>query len=88
MQLRFNLRFCCAGGITMNITIVGAGNVGTQIATHCAEIGHRVTIYGSKPERISKSLTVVNENDEVIHQGTIDKATSDTAEAFSNGVTK
>lgn len=68
----------------MNITIVGAGNVGTQIATHCAEIGHRVTIYGSKPERISKNLTVVNENDEVIHQGTIDKATSDTAEAFEN----
>lgn len=68
----------------MNITIVGAGNVGTQIATHCAEKGHRVIIYGSKPERISRELTVINENDEVIHRGKIDKATSDVNEAFEN----
>ena len=68
----------------MNITIVGAGNVGTQIATHCAEKGHKVIIYGSKPEKISKELTVINENGEVIHQGNIDKATSDIREAFES----
>lgn len=68
----------------MNITIVGAGNVGTQIAAHCAEKGHRVAIYGSKPEKISKELTIINENDEVIHQGTIDKATKDESEAFDH----
>ena len=55
----------------MNITIVGAGNVGTQFAVHCAEKGHKVTIYGSKPEKIYKELTIINENDEVIHRGTI-----------------
>lgn len=38
----------------MKITIVGAGNVGTQLAVHCAEKGHRVTIYSSKPNRICK----------------------------------
>lgn len=68
----------------MNITIVGAGNVGTQFAVHCAEKGHKVTIYGSKPEKISRKLTVVDENDEVIHKGTIAKATNSEEEAFSN----
>ena len=68
----------------MNITIVGAGNVGTQIAPHCAEKGHKVIIYGSKPEKISKELTIIKENNEVIHRGIIDKATSNSAEAFEN----
>lgn len=68
----------------MNITIVGAGNVGTQFAVHCAEKGHKVTIYGSKPEKINKELTIINENDEVIHRGDIEKATNRESEAFSN----
>lgn len=68
----------------MNITIVGAGNVGTQFAVHCAEKGHRVIIYSSKPESISRELTIVNENDEVIHRGIIEKATNNEAEAFEN----
>ena len=38
----------------MNVTIVGAGNVGTQFATHCAEKGNKVTIYSSKPEKSAK----------------------------------
>lgn len=29
----------------MKITIVGAGNVGTQFAVHCAEKRHDVIIY-------------------------------------------
>ena len=45
----------------MNITIVGAGNIGTQFATHCAQKGHRVIVYSSKPELIQKRLSVVNE---------------------------
>ncbi len=66
----------------MNITIVGAGNVGTQISTHCAEKGHKVTVYSSKPDRIRKKLTVINDVDEVIHQGEIDKATKSEVVAF------
>lgn len=68
----------------MNITIVGAGNVGTQIAVHCAEKGHCVTIYTSKPNRINDELTVVNEKNEVIHSGRIDRATDNAKVAFSN----
>lgn len=66
----------------MKITILGAGNVGTQLAVHCAEKGNRVIIYGSRPEEISEVLTIVNENNEVIHQGRIEKATSNAEEAF------
>lgn len=68
----------------MNITVVGAGNVGTQIATHCAEKGHSVIIYGSKPQMINKELVVIDEKDRVIHKGIINKATNYEEEAFAN----
>lgn len=68
----------------MNITIVGAGNVGTQFAVHCAEKGHRVTIYSSKPEKISRKLKIINENNDVIHEGKIYRVTKEEAEAFKN----
>ncbi len=68
----------------MNITIAGGGNVGTQIAAHCAEKGHDVTVYTSKPELFSKQLTVVNESGEAIHRGTIRKSTSDDRQAFEH----
>ncbi|MDD6808024.1 MAG: NAD/NADP octopine/nopaline dehydrogenase family protein [Oscillospiraceae bacterium] len=67
----------------MNITIVGAGNIGTQLAAHCGEIGHEVTIFCSKPQNVSNTLTIVNEHDEIIHRGLIKKATDDKTEAFS-----
>lgn len=66
----------------MNVTVVGGGNVGTQIATHCAQKGHNVTVFTSKPEKFSKHLTVINENGEVIHEGDIKLSTSDERQAF------
>ena len=66
----------------MNITIVGAGNVGTQFAVHSAEKGHDVTIYGSKPEKIKDELFIINEKEEIIHRGRIKKATNLEEEAF------
>ena len=68
----------------MNITVVGAGNIGTQFAAHCAEKNHSVTVFGSKPEKISRELTVINENDEILHRGTIKGATSDPEKAFAD----
>ena len=68
----------------MNITVVGAGNVGTQLAVHCAEKGNKVKIYGSKPEKISTEMMIVDENDQVIHRGTIEGATSDPKTAFES----
>lgn len=68
----------------MNITIVGAGNIGTQLAVHCAEKKHSVTVFGSKPEKISKHLNIIDENSVEIHSGDIKAATGDAAEAFAD----
>lgn len=68
----------------MNITIVGAGNIGTQFAVHCAEKGHSVTVYTSKPGKIAKELYIVNEYGKEIHCGTIKCATNDAAAAFES----
>ena len=68
----------------MRITIVGAGNVGTQLAVHSAEKGHKVTIFNSKPYKINKTMNIVNEHNEVIHMGKIERATSDNKIAFAN----
>lgn len=67
----------------MNVTIVGAGNIGTQFAVHCAEKGHDVIMYGSKPEKVSNELSIIDETGAVIHTGVIKGATSCPKEAFS-----
>lgn len=66
----------------MKITIVGGGNIGTQFAVHCAEEGNDVYIYTSKPDKFSKKLEIVNHEGKVIHEGTIQKATNSSREAF------
>lgn len=66
----------------MKITVAGGGNVGTQIATHCAAKEHCVTMYCSRPEEFQKKLEIVDENDRVILQGTLNKATNEEKEAF------
>ncbi len=68
----------------MNITIVGAGNIGTQIAVHCAHKGHSVTIFTSKPDHISKNLKIVNELGETMLSGKICCATNNENLAFGN----
>lgn len=68
----------------MKITIVGGGNIGTQFAVHCAEKGHEVTVYTSKPELYDGHLSIVDENNITIHQGDIKLATSDSETAFRN----
>jgi len=66
----------------MKITIVGGGNIGTQFAVHCAEKGHEVTVYTSCPEVYDGYLSIVDENGNEIHSGTISKATNDPEVAF------
>lgn len=66
----------------MNITIVGAGNIGTQIAVHCAAKGHNVVVYTSKHNLFSRSLKIVNEFGETFLSGDINCATDDAGKAF------
>lgn len=68
----------------MRITIYGGGNIGTQFAVHCAEKGHEVIIYSSKPALFSNDLTIVDEHQNVVRRGRIHCATNDAQLAFSN----
>ena len=66
----------------MKITIVGGGNIGTQFAVHCAEKGHAVTIYTSKPELYDGHLIIVDESGFTTHEGNIKHVTADPSMAF------
>lgn len=68
----------------MKITIYGGGNIGTQFAAHYAEAGNDVTMFTSKPEKFAKHLTVVNHDGQILHEGDIETATNDPAEAFAD----
>lgn len=67
----------------MNITIVGAGNVGTQLAVHCASKGNRVTFFTSNYDKIEKHLAIVNNKGEIFLEADIQGATSDSDIAFT-----
>lgn len=66
----------------MKITIVGGGNIGTQFAVHCAEKGHEVKIFTSKPELFVNNLKIVDEKDTVVREAEIVLATNNEEEAF------
>lgn len=68
----------------MRITIVGAGNIGTQFATHCAQKGHSVTIFTSRPQEIDDELRIIDSQGTVLHKGSIAGATSDPQTAFED----
>lgn len=67
----------------MNITIVGGGNIGTQFAVHCSEQGNRVTVFTTRPNEFSSTLSIVDENDNVVNIAKINLATDDEKLAFS-----
>ena len=66
----------------MRITIVGGGNIGTQFAVHCAEKGHDVTVFTSRPELFGHHLNIVDENGTTTHEGDISFATGEPEMAF------
>lgn len=66
----------------MRITIVGGGNIGTQFAVHCAEKGHDVTVYTSRPQIFCDHLYIVDDEGKVTHEGDIRLATDDPEKAF------
>lgn len=82
-MIKSEISQCNDGVKSMNITIVGGGNVGTQFAVHCAKKQHRVIIHTSKPECFHKHLCVVDKTGATIHEGDIIGATSDAEKAFS-----
>ena len=67
----------------MKITIVGGGNIGTQFAVHCSQ-KNDVTIFTSRPEEISTTIKIIDENDNLVLEGKNIKSTNDLDEAFSD----
>lgn len=61
----------------MNIAIIGFGNVGTQFAVMCALQGHKVNVFSTKPERVSKHLQIVDKKGAVIHEADINLVSND-----------
>lgn len=65
----------------LNVTVIGGGNIGTQVACMCAAKGCDVIVYSSKPEAYDGTLEIVDELDNII-SGKINKATSSVREAM------
>ncbi len=68
----------------MNVTVIGAGNIGTHFAVQFGSKGHDVTIFASKPERISREIYVVNSEGEILRTSKLKNVTSDMAEAVKD----
>jgi len=67
-----------------NISIIGAGNIGTQFAVHCAEKGFNVKVYTKNYKKFSQKISIVNENGDVTNEGAISLATDNPQKAFSD----
>ncbi len=68
----------------MRITIIGAGNIGTQFAIEFASKGHEVVIFNSDATKIKKELEMVDETGKVIKKAAISMATSNICEAIKD----
>lgn len=73
----------------MRITVVGAGNIGTQFAAEFAAKGYEVVLLASDPKKINEVLTVVNEKNQITARGklflvtdSIEKALEDAQYVF------
>lgn len=68
----------------MKITVVGAGNIGTQFAVHCAAKGHRTVLFTSRPELIHRHIDIINDEGVCTLKGELALATNNPEEAFAN----
>lgn len=65
----------------MKITIIGAGNIGTQFAATFAHKGNEVAIFASKPHKISNILRMVDEENKLICETEVSLVTNDIEKA-------
>lgn len=68
----------------MKITVIGAGNIGTQLAVSFTSRGYDVAIFASKPERISKTLRMINEESGVVTDAEVSLVTNNIADAVKD----
>lgn len=65
------------------ISVIGGGNIGTQVACVCASKGYDVTVFTSHPDAYDGYLEIVNEYEQHII-GKIDKVTYSISEAIED----
>lgn len=63
------------------ISVIGGGNIGTQVACVCASKGCDVTVFSSRPDAYDGTLEIVDEN-ECITAGKIKSVTSSLKDAI------
>lgn len=68
----------------MKITVIGAGNIGTQFAVSFASRGNDVTVFASRPEKISNTLRMINEENGTVTHGDISLVTNNIADAVKD----
>ena len=69
----------------MNICIVGAGNIGTYLATYISmKEGNKVWLHTSKPEVFKEEITLVEEEKKLRHNVKVHSITSSYEEAVKN----
>ena len=67
----------------MQVTIIGAGNVGTQLAVHYASRGATVKIYSSKPQLFQTELQIIDDMGTILAKGSPQLVTDSLAAAVS-----
>lgn len=65
-----------------NITIIGAGNIGTYFACVAAAKGFRVSLHSSKPEQFDRQLSVVDSTGTETCRGELYQVTADLGKAM------
>lgn len=68
----------------MKITVIGAGNIGTQFAVSFAAKGVEVTLYASNPQRLSKVMQIVDEQGSKVSEAEINHITNDMKTAVAD----
>lgn len=68
----------------MNITVLGAGNVGSLMAAEMASRGYNVTVYSSKPDMWNNEVTVYDSDDKIYAKGVLKNVTSNLETAVNN----
>ncbi|MGL5150066.1 MAG: 2-dehydropantoate 2-reductase N-terminal domain-containing protein, partial [Clostridium sp.] len=69
----------------MNIAIIGAGNIGTYLATYISlKKDCKVWMHTSKPEAFKEVLKLHEEEKNIVHNVKLHKVTSSIEEVISN----
>lgn len=68
----------------MNVTVVGGGNIGTQLAVRCSARGHKVTVFTSKVGSFLSEVKEIDATGNVVLNGKVNCVTYDPSVAVKS----